>query len=337
MFPDRLSKGHGRSERPITAGQRPDRHVRRGPLSAISVPRFRAIYPPPFTAEVTGFGNVSTHLGGGAWGTYRSLTADTGLGGESRADACAARASSDFAMPSSSCAARRLPSIAGAYVDDRAGRITFAEWAEHYFAIAGKRLARTSYARDIDYVNNHVLPRWGTTPLARITKPAVEPWVVDLAEPGARASGAGTLAPGSIEKIYQTFRKVMAAAVDDDRIPKLPCPTRPPLPRGKRKPVRFLTGAEVTTLAAAIEARYEAGIYLLAYGGFPIGRVCRPVDRGCRLGSLVRAGAARPYRRGRRPRVRGSEDDSIVPDRPDGRSRPGEATGAHRHLCQQRR
>lgn len=159
----------------------------------------------------------------------------------------------------------------GAYVDDRAGRITFAEWAEHYFAIAGKRLARTSYARDIDYLNNHVLPRWGTTPLARITKPAVERWVVDLAEPGARASGAGTLAPGSIEKIYQTFRKVMAAAVEDDRIPKLPCPTRPPLPRGKRKPVRFLTGDEVSTLAAAIEARYEAGIYLLAYGGFRIG------------------------------------------------------------------
>jgi integrase len=159
----------------------------------------------------------------------------------------------------------------GAYIDAQAGRITFADWAEHYFTLAGKRLARTSYARDIDYLNNHVLPRWGSTPLNRITKPAVERWVVDLAEPGSRASGDGTLAPGTIEKIYQTFRKVMAAAVDDDRIPKLPCPARPPLARGKRKPVRFLTEAEVSTLARAIAPRYEAAIYLLAYGGFRIG------------------------------------------------------------------
>lgn len=159
----------------------------------------------------------------------------------------------------------------GAYIDDRTGRITFADWAEHYFAIAGKRLARTSYARDIDYLNNHVLPRWGATPLNRIRKPAVERWVVDLAEPGSRASGEGTLAPGTIEKIYQTFRKVMAAAVDDDRIPKLPCPARPPLARGKRKPVRFLTDDDVSALASATDPRYEATIYLLAYGGFRIG------------------------------------------------------------------
>ena len=141
----------------------------------------------------------------------------------------------------------------GAYIDAQAGRITFADWAEPYFTLAGKRLARTSYARDVDYLNNHVLPRWGSTPLNRITKPAVERWVVDLAEPGSRALGEGTLAPGTIEKIYQTFRKVMAAAVDDDRIPKLPCPARPPLARGKRKPVRFLTEAEVSSLAKAID------------------------------------------------------------------------------------
>lgn len=51
----------------------------------------------------------------------------------------------------------------GAYIDAQAGRITFAEWAEHYFTLAGKRLARTSYARDIDYLTTTSCP--GGAPL----------------------------------------------------------------------------------------------------------------------------------------------------------------------------
>ena len=40
----------------------------------------------------------------------------------------------------------------------------FADWAKHYFTLAGKRPARTSYARDIDYLNNHVVPRRAPLP-----------------------------------------------------------------------------------------------------------------------------------------------------------------------------
>jgi len=159
----------------------------------------------------------------------------------------------------------------GTYIDGRAAKITFAEWTEHYFALSAKRLARTSWARDRNYLDNHILPRWGRVEIGRVTKAAVERWLAELSEPGQRMHSQGPLAPATIEKIYQTFRKVMAAAVEDDRIARLPCPTRPPIPRGKRKPVRFLTEAEVARLAAAITPRYEAGIYLLAYGGFRIG------------------------------------------------------------------
>jgi len=58
----------------------------------------------------------------------------------------------------------------GVYVDDKASKITFGEWAEHYMAMAEKRLARTSYARDRSYLDNHVLPRWGSVRLGRITR-----------------------------------------------------------------------------------------------------------------------------------------------------------------------
>lgn len=115
--------------------------------------------------------------------------------------------------------------IRGVYVDDRAGKVSFAECAEHSMAIYEKKLSRTSYARDRSYFENHILPKWGGVRLSRITKAEVERWVADLADPGhtKRARG-GTLAPATIERIYQVFRKIMKAAHDDDRIPKLPCP-----------------------------------------------------------------------------------------------------------------
>ena len=176
-------------------------------------------------------------------------------------------------------AVRRLRNVQsdidrGTYVDDKVGKITFGEWAEHFMAIAEKRLARTSYARDRSYLDNHVLPRWGNVKLNRITKADVERWVVELGEPDrSNAADGGSLAPATIEKIYQTFRKIMKAAYDGDRIAKLPCPANPPISRKKRKPVRFLTEAEVAHLASCIHPRYEATIYVAAYGGFRIGEL----------------------------------------------------------------
>jgi integrase len=161
----------------------------------------------------------------------------------------------------------------GTYVDASAGRITFGDYARHYYTLAARRLRRTSYARDIDYLNNHVLPRWGAVPLSRIRKAEVETWVAGLAEPGVRRRGEGTLAPATIDQIYQVFRKVMAAAVEDERIPRLPCPKNPPIEKGKRKAVRFLTEAEIAKLAGAIGPRYEAMIYVAAYGGLRLGEL----------------------------------------------------------------
>jgi len=163
----------------------------------------------------------------------------------------------------------------GVYVDDNAGKITFGEWAEHYMTLAEKRLARTSFARDRSYLDNHVLPRWGKVKIARITRVDVDTWIAGLSDDGAsvRKKG-GSLSPGTIEKIYQVFRKIIAAAYDDGRIGRLPCPEHPPIPRKKRKAIRFLDEAEVVTLSDKIHDRYEAMIYVGAYGGFRIGELC---------------------------------------------------------------
>jgi len=163
----------------------------------------------------------------------------------------------------------------GVYVDDKAGKITFGEWAEHYMTLAGKRLARTSFARDRSYLDNHVLPRWGKVKIGRITRVDVDQWIAELSEDGASAgTKGGSLSPGTIEKIYQVFRKIIAAAYDDGRIGRLPCPEHPPIPRKKRKAVRFLDEDQVSTLADKFHRRYEAMIYVGAYGGFRLGELC---------------------------------------------------------------
>ena len=177
----------------------------------------------------------------------------------------------------------------GVYADDAGGKVTFAEWAEHCFALARKTLARNTYACDANLLDLYVLPRWGHLPLGRIAKPAVERWVAELGEVGAgKQSAAAPLAPATVERIYAVFRKVMQAAHDDERIAKLPCPKRPPIGRQKRKAVRFLTDREVERLAVAIGALYEALVYLAAYGGFRIGELAalRLGDVDWRLGTV---------------------------------------------------
>ncbi|MGZ4707243.1 MAG: tyrosine-type recombinase/integrase [Acidimicrobiales bacterium] len=163
----------------------------------------------------------------------------------------------------------------GVYVDDKAGKITFGEWAEHYMALAEKRLARTSFARDRSYLDNHVLPRWGKVRIGRITRTEVDKWIAELSEDGASVRKiGGSLSPGTVEKIYQVFRKIIVAAFDEGRIGRSPCPEHPPIPRKKRKVVRFLDEDQVVTLADLIHSRYEAMILVGAYGGFRIGELC---------------------------------------------------------------
>lgn len=82
--------------------------------------------------------------------------------------------------PRRTCATRRWPIDRGFYVDESGGKITFAEWAEQYFATASRRLARTSYARDMVSMRSHILPRWGKVRIGRITKSDVERWIVAL-------------------------------------------------------------------------------------------------------------------------------------------------------------
>jgi integrase len=108
------------------------------------------------------------------------------------------------------------------------------------------------------------LPSFGGVPLAAISQRDVRAWVAELSARG--------LAPATLQKCYQLLGKVMGAAVDAGMLAQSPC-RRVPLPKVEREEMRFLTPAEVATLADAIQPRYRALVLVGAYGGLRIGEL----------------------------------------------------------------
>ena len=145
----------------------------------------------------------------------------------------------------------------GQWRDPALGRTSFGDWAAQWW-LTTTNLRPSTRARDESYIRNHVLPRFGEIPLARITQLDVRGWVADLNAEG--------LAPATVQKAYQTFGKIMAAAVDGGLVVTSPC-HKVPLPRIEMAEMRFLTPDEIGQLAGTIASRYRAFVLLKAYGG----------------------------------------------------------------------
>src|SRR5919112_853672 len=72
---------------------------------------------------------------------------------------------------------------------------------------------------------NHVLPRWGTTPIAKIEHSAMQTWVAELGE---------RLSPATVRECYRLASSVLRSAVRDRLIGFNPC-EGVRLPRRRRK------------------------------------------------------------------------------------------------------
>jgi integrase len=151
----------------------------------------------------------------------------------------------------------------GTWTDPALGRVLFREWLGEWWATT-TNLRASSRARDESLLRRLALPSFGTVPLAAISQRDVRAWVADLSARG--------LAPATVQKAYQLLGKVMGAAVDAGMLAQSPC-RRVPLPKVEREEMRFLTPAEVATLADAIRPRYRALVLVGAYGGLRIGEL----------------------------------------------------------------
>ena len=111
-------------------------------------------------------------------------------------------------------------------------------------------------------MERQVLPRFGSTPLRRITNGEVRMWVRDLLAQGLSAA--------TVRKAVFALRQCLAAAVADGRLTTNPADAVP-LPTERPRPARYLSQPEVERLVAAMPRRYQALVLVGAYAGLAVG------------------------------------------------------------------
>lgn len=153
---------------------------------------------------------------------------------------------------------------AGMWIDPRRSRDTLAAWVPQWRASIVD-LRATSLSRLDGTVNSHVLPRFGDLPLSGITNADVRAWVAEL-----RADG---LSPSSVRKAAFALRRILDAAVADRRLTANPA-DNVPLPADEPGEQRFLSPAEVASLADATPGRYRAVVLTACYAGLRFGELC---------------------------------------------------------------
>ncbi len=152
--------------------------------------------------------------------------------------------------------------LRGNYIDPSAGRLTCGEWARQWLDTQAHLKASTR-ARYEGIIEKHVLPRWSRTPLAAVTHADVAAWVTSLTAQG--------LASATVRYVHRVFSLMLELAVRDGRLARNPADGIR-LPRISKSKKRFLTHAEVATLADAA-GTYRLAILVLAYCGLRWGEL----------------------------------------------------------------
>ncbi len=139
------------------------------------------------------------------------------------------------------------------------GKETVATWADRWMAskVNLKPNTKADYEKR---VRNYVIPRFGDTSIAKITRTDVQTWVQELITDGAGAS--------TIHHAVGTLNRIINEAIKSGEITANPCQhiALPRLPKGQVKP---LTPDQIKSLADAIE--YPV-IKPAGHGAVPPGR-----------------------------------------------------------------
>ncbi|MBM0232881.1 site-specific integrase [Micromonospora sp. STR1_7] len=149
----------------------------------------------------------------------------------------------------------------GSYIDPKAGKITFQQYAEGWRAAQQHR--PNTAARKKSLLFKHVYPAIGGRQLVTIRHSTMQAFITGLSP---------DLAPSSIETVFRTVRAIYSAAKRDRLIKFDPCAdiTLPELPRVKVVP---LTTGEVSALASAVKPRYRGLVEFDAGTGLRQGEV----------------------------------------------------------------
>lgn len=156
----------------------------------------------------------------------------------------------------------------GNYVDPARGKITTGPMADKWLETQG-HLKPSTYARYAGIVEKWIKPRWGTTPLVKITHEDVAAWISSI-----------RLSAASVQYVHRVFSLILELAVRGGRISRNPA-HGVRLPKNAKTEKRFLTAEEVFRLADAaaeypipeVGRHYRTLVLVLAFCGLRWGEV----------------------------------------------------------------
>jgi len=157
--------------------------------------------------------------------------------------------------------------VTGQYVDPKAGRMTFKDYAERW---RGMQVHRPSTAAHFAHVlERHVYPTLGPRPLTTILPSDIQAWVKRMSTGGPDRN---PLAPSTVGVAHSIVSSILKAAVRDRRLATNPCEgTR--LPEVEKKKVVPLTTEQMLAVAAEIPDGLKAAVALAAGTGMRQGEV----------------------------------------------------------------
>ncbi|WP_156754316.1 tyrosine-type recombinase/integrase [Actinokineospora pegani] len=150
----------------------------------------------------------------------------------------------------------------GKFVDPRAGQTLVRNWVLAWSEATD--VSESSWAKYDSHLRNHILPRFGDTPLNQISRIVVKGWVKKLRR---------GLADNTVADIVTLFSMILGEAVDEGLIGANPC--RKLRARTGDQPERpHATTIQVRTIAAqTVRAQDEILIYTAAYTGMRWGEI----------------------------------------------------------------
>ncbi|WP_235560623.1 tyrosine-type recombinase/integrase [Microbacterium sp. Leaf179] len=151
--------------------------------------------------------------------------------------------------------------MTGQYVDPKAGRLTFQEYAETWMSAQVHRPTTAELYRS--HLERHAFPVLGHLPLGSVLRTTVQGWVKGL---------TGTLAPATVGVVYTVVASVFRAAVRDRKIGSTPCDGIA-LPEVVKTRLQPLTTAQVDALSGAVPRDLRALVILTAGTGMRQGEV----------------------------------------------------------------
>jgi integrase len=153
--------------------------------------------------------------------------------------------------------------LRGTYLDPAAGKVTLRRYAQEWERGWHQDSTRGEQIRL--QLRTHILPGLGGVTLAHLaSRPTmIQQWLNALPVGAASAEG-----------LFKTLSQILAAAVDDGRIPRNPC--QAPSIRKPRQPKQKVipwTAEQVAAVRAALPARYQAVVDCGAGLGMRLGEI----------------------------------------------------------------